>query len=397
MHSIIAPSSGRKVAVIGAGPAGLTAAFYLAKAGHKATIFEALPEPGGMMRVGIPEYRLPRNILKEEIITIQDHGVEIKLNQKVDSLDGLFKDGYQAVLIALGAHRGSKMRVPGEDITGVMDGAFFLREISLGRKVQLGKKVAVIGGGNSAVDSARVALRTGADEVTMLYRRTRAEMPAAVEEIQEALDEGIHIDFLVAPNKLSRTENGVSLECLRMRLGKPDASGRRQPEPVSGSEFSVVYDAVIASIGQTPEIPIGISVKLARGNTISVNEDTLETSIKGVFAAGDAVTGPASVIEAIAAGRKAASNIDKFLGGTGYVDEVLTPPDDRDGWIGQREGLAYQERHQGELMKPEMRVCGFQEARSALSEEDSAYEGRRCLRCDLRLKLPAVELPPDNH
>jgi NADPH-dependent glutamate synthase beta subunit-like oxidoreductase len=357
-----------------------------------------LPEAGGMMRVGIPEYRLPRAILRDEIKVIEEHGVQIMLNHRVESFDGLLKDGYDAVLLAIGAHQGSKMRVHGEDLPGVMDGAFFLREVNLGRKVPLGKKVAVIGGGNSAIDSARVALRAGASEVVMLYRRTRAEMPAANEEIEEALQEGIHIEFLVAPKEIKRVEYGISLECLRMRLGKPDPSGRRQPEPLPGSEFAEKYDAVIAAIGQSPEVPAGFGIKVGRGNTIAVsNDELLDTSKKGVFAAGDAVTGPASVIEAIAAGRKAATSIDIYLGGSGAIDEALAPADDRTGWIGPREGIAYAARVEGALMDPKERINGFPEVKAVMSEPEIICEANRCLRCDLRLKLPKVELPPMQH
>jgi NADPH-dependent glutamate synthase beta subunit-like oxidoreductase len=375
----------------------LTAAFYLVKAGHSVTVFESLPEAGGMMRFGIPEYRLPREILRDEVKIIQDHGVEIKFNHKVESIESLFKQGYQSVLLAIGAHRGSKMRVPGEESPGVMDGAYFLREINLGRKIQIGRKVAVIGGGNSAIDSARVALRAGASEVVILYRRTRSEMPAASEEIEEALQEGIRIEYLIAPNKVIRNDGGIRLECLRMRLGKPDASGRRQPEPVLGSEFTEDYDSIIAAIGQAPDVPVGFSIKLGRGNTISVIGNSLETNLKGVFAAGDAVTGPASVIEAIAAGRKAAIQMDQFLGGSGAIEETLAPVDDRSGWIGPRDNMAYEVRREGSLMKAEERVSGFCEAKAALSKHDAVCEAKRCLRCDLRLKLPMVNLPPVGH
>jgi formate dehydrogenase beta subunit len=387
-------STGRKVAVVGAGPAGLTAAYYLAKCGHSVTVFEALPEAGGMMRVGIPEYRLPRNVLADEVRVITDTGVELKTNTRVESVDELMSSGFEAVLLAVGAHRGTKMRVPGEELPGVMDGATFLREVNLGRKVNVGNKVAVIGGGNSAIDSARVALRVGAREVVMIYRRTRAEMPAAPEEIEDALHEGIRIEFLAAPNKIVQKDGRLSLECIRMRLGRPDASGRRSPEPIPGSEYSVAYDTIIASIGQSPDVPQGFGVKTGRGNVIAADEKTLETSRRGVFAAGDTVTGPASVIEAIAAGRLAAVSIDKYLGGKGVIEESLAPVEPVSRWLGKEDAFSEKKREEGALLAPAARVGSFIECKAALTDEQARREGSRCLRCDLRLTICPAPMPP---
>jgi len=386
-------STGRKVAVVGAGPAGLTAAYYLAKCGHSVTVFEALPEAGGMMRVGIPEYRLPRNVLADEVRVITDTGVELKTNTRVESVDELMSSGFEAVLLAVGAHRGTKMRVPGEELPGVMDGATFLREVNLGRKVNVRNKVAVIGGGNSAIDSARVALRVGAREVVMIYRRTRAEMPAAPEEIEDALHEGIRIEFLAAPNKIVQKDGRLSLECIRMRLGRPDASGRRSPEPIPGSEYSVAYDTIIASIGQSPDVPQGFGVKTGRGNVIAADEKTLETSRRGVFAAGDTVTGPASVIEAIAAGRLAAVSMDKYLGGKGVIEESLAPVEPVSRWLGKEDGFSEKKREEGALLAPAARVGSFVECKAALTDEQARREGSRCLRCDLRLTICPAPMP----
>jgi NADPH-dependent glutamate synthase beta subunit-like oxidoreductase len=387
------PPTGKKVAVVGAGPAGLTAAYYLVKAGHAVTVFEALPEAGGMMRVGIPEYRLPRTVLADEIKVITDAGVELKTNARIESIDTLMSQGFDSVIYAVGAHRGTKMRVPGEELPGVMDGATFLREVNLGKNIGVGKKVAVIGGGNSAMDSARVALRAGAKEVVMVYRRTRAEMPAAPEEVEEALEEGIRIDFLAAPNKITRTDGRLNLECTRMRLGRPDASGRRSPEPIPGSEFSVEYDTIIASIGQAPDVPQGFGIKTSRNN-ITVDEKTMETSRKGVYAAGDAVTGPASVIEAIAAGRQAAISVDKYLGGKGMIEESLAPVEPVNRWLGTAEGFSHQKREEGALMAPAERVGSYVECKAALTDPACRREGNRCLRCDLRLTLAPAPVPP---
>jgi NADH-quinone oxidoreductase subunit F len=235
LNSKVAPATGKRVAIVGSGPAGLTAAYYLAKQGHSVTVFEALPEPGGMMRVGIPDYRLPKDILRAEIKEIENIGVEIRTNTSVDSLDELFQDGYNAIFLAIGAHQGIKIGVKGEDSPKVMDCVSFLRDVSLGRGVKLGSRVAVIGGGNAAIDSARTALRLGAKEVTIVYRRTRGEMPASAEEIEGAISEGVKIEFLAAPSRVISRNGMVELECLRMRLGAVDASGRPAPEPIEGS------------------------------------------------------------------------------------------------------------------------------------------------------------------
>ncbi len=231
------PSTGKKVAVVGAGPAGLTAAYYLAKQGHEVTVFEALPEPGGMMRVGIPEYRLPRNVLGGEIEDIKSFGVEIKVNTKVDSLDSLFEQGYNAVFLGLGSHQGMSLGVEGDNLPGVIESAEFLRRVNLGEKISVGKEVGVVGGGNVAIDAARISLRLGAKNVKIIYRRTRAEMPANPEEVDAALEEGIEVTYLAAPSKVTREGHKLKLECIRMELGEPDASGRRRPVPIKGSEF----------------------------------------------------------------------------------------------------------------------------------------------------------------
>lgn len=393
-NSKVKESTGKKVAIVGAGPAGLTAAYYLAKNGHSVTVFEALPEPGGMMRVGIPEYRLPRDILADEIQIIKDVGVNIITNTRIESIESLFEQKYDAVLLSIGAHQGTKIGVEGEDLPGVMDGASFLRDINLGKKVKLGDKVAVVGGGNSAIDSARVALRSGAREVTIIYRRTRAEMPASAEEVEDASQEGIKINFLQNPSKITKNNNGLNVECIRMELGEPDASGRRRPVPIKGSEFTTYYDSVIAAIGQIPEIPTKFSVKVSRGNTVQVDSQTLQTSIRGVFAAGDAITGPASVIEAIAAGRQSAISIDKYLGGSGVIDEVLAPVEERSGWLGKDEEFADRRRQEPTLIPVVKRIDNFAEVKPALTPPEAKQEAGRCFRCDLRLKLTSVMQPP---
>jgi len=379
-----AKETGKRVAIIGSGPAGLTAAYYLAKMGHGVTIFESLAEAGGMMRVGIPSYRLPRKILDDEINMVKNLGVEIKTNAKVESLDKLFKDGYQAVLVATGAHQGMKLGVEGEDHPKVLECIDFLRDVNFGKQVQLGDRVAVIGGGNAAIDSARTALRLKAKEVTILYRRTRAEMPANASEIEEAIKEGVKIEFLAAPNKVLDKNGAVTLENIRMKLGAPDASGRPRPEPIEGSEFKVDLDSVIAAIGQRPEIPEQFKLEIGRGNVIVADLETMVTAKEHVFSAGDAVTGPASVVEAVRTGKQAAISIDKSLGGKGILPVEETKIKDltsRDTFI---------ERWARENKRVEMpsaaiedRLRGFNEVELGLTEEIAMSEGRRCWRCDL--------------
>jgi len=375
-----APATGKRVAIIGSGPAGLTAAYYLARLGHSVTVFEALPEPGGMMRVGIPDYRLPKDALRAEIKEIEDIGVEIRTNTRVNSIDSLFGEGYHAIFLAIGAHQGLKIGVEGEDVPRVIECVNFLRDVSLGKQVKLGDKVAVIGGGNAAIDTARTALRLGTKEVSIIYRRTQAEMPASREEVKEALEEGVKIHYLAAPSRIISQDSRVELESIRMELGAMDASGRRRPEPIKGSEFTMSFDTIIAAIGQRPEIPHQFSLATGRGNVIEVDSDTLATSREGVFAGGDVVTGPASVIEAIAAGRQATISIDKYLGGSGNIDEVLAPPE---GVFAPLEEAEEKRRPEMPTLAVEKRLGNFNQVEPGYGEEMAIEEAMRCLRCDL--------------
>ncbi|MDH5695765.1 MAG: NADH-quinone oxidoreductase subunit NuoF [Dehalococcoidia bacterium] len=380
LNSKVASATGKRVAIVGSGPAGLTAAYYLAKLGHSVTVFEASPEPGGMMRVGIPGYRLPEDILRAEIKEIESIGVDIKTNTRVDSLDELFKQGYDAIFLAIGAHQGIKIGVEGEDSPGVRECVSFLMDVSLGKELKLGDRVAVIGGGNAAIDSARTALRLGAKEVTIVYRRTRAEMPASAEEIDGAIAEGVKIDFLAAPSRIISRDGHLELECVRMELGAVDASGRRRPEPIEGSNFSMSFDAIIAAIGQRPEIPLQFNLPTSQANTIRVDPDTLASSREGIFAGGDAISGPASVIEAIAAGRQAAISIDKYLGGSGEIDETLAPPEEAVAPLGE---AGEEWRVEVPTLPVAERLKDFSQVELGLSEEIAIKEAKRCLRCDL--------------
>jgi len=270
----------------------------------------------------------------------------------------------------------------------------FLRNVSLGKKVNLGDKVAVVGGGNAAIDSARTALRLGTKEVTIVYRRTRVEMPASPEEVEAALEEGVNIIFLAAPLKISKKDARLELTCNRMELGEPDASGRRRPVPIKGSEFTVEFDSIIAAIGQAPDIPSQFDLKMSRWNTLEVGSDTLATSRQGVFAGGDVVTGPASVIKAIAAGRKAAISIDRYLGGSGVIDEVLTPERQYNLCVGKEEDFIGRVQAQMPCLAAKQRIKDFAEVELGFDREAAVEEAKRCFQCGVRLQIPSAPLPP---
>jgi NADPH-dependent glutamate synthase beta subunit-like oxidoreductase len=380
---------------VGSGPAGLTAAWFLCKAGHAVTVFEALPEAGGMMRSTIPRYRLPADILDKEIGDISNIGVMIEVNKKIGSIDELFDQGFDAIFLGLGAPSGMKMGIPGEDDPRVLDGISVLEAINFGRKIDLGKKVAVVGGGNVAIDVARSALRMGAETVTMLYRRGRSEMPAAPEEIEEALEEGVVIDFLTTPVKVLAEPDKLILESLRMELGEPDDSGRRRPVPIEGSEFAVEADSLVMAIGQSPDVSEGLNVSTNRRGRIEVDSETLVASRKGVFAGGDVVTGPDSIIAAIQAGRVAADSIDKYLGGVGRIDQRFVPEEDVEVSFGREEGFADRERVKIPVRSAKERIHDFSQAEESFNEEAAKKEASRCLRCQARLAISAAPLPPD--
>ena len=309
------------MAIIGGGPAGLTCAYFLTLKGYAPTIFEQAPELGGMLRYGIPEYRLPKEMLDREIKWITDLGVDVKTHVALGkdfTIESLKDDGFDAIFVAIGAQKAKTMGLEGEtEIPGVIGGADFLRQMQAEEKPKIFGRVVVVGGGNTAIDAARTSLRLGAEKVTILYRRTQKEMPANEMEIEAAIDEGVEMIFLSAPTGIVTKDSRLhALRCIRMELGEPDASGRRSPVPLEGSEYDLTCDFVISAIGQ--DIDLGTiaadgTLKTTRWNGIVTDKGTFETSIPGVFAGGDAMTGPAVAIDAIAHGRMAAIAIDQFI------------------------------------------------------------------------------------
>lgn len=376
-----------KVAIVGSGPAGMACAYYLRKLGYPVTIFEAHSELGGMLRTGIPQYRLPRNVLDTEVERLTQIGVEIRTNTRVVSLDLLFDLGYKAIFVTIGAHQGLRLGIEGEESPGVIDGATFLREVNLGLKPSLGKAVAVVGGGNVAIDAARTAARLGVRNVKIIYRRSQAEMPANAAEVELALGEGIEVMFLATPTKIKRENGKLVVTCIKMELGEPDTRGRRQPVPIRDSEFIDEFDTLITAIGQAPQTPTDFRVRIGRGSTIQVDPVTLTTNRAGVFAGGDAVTGPATVTEALAAGRLAASRIDDYLqhryplpsGGRPTLTSELLPK--------TVEMIRKISRLEPPILPPETRAKDFEPVELVYDWEAAVNEARRCLRCGVGAEI----------
>ncbi len=390
----IGSDTGKKVAIVGAGPAGLTAAWFLRLQGHQITVFEALPKPGGMLKAGIPDYRLPPELLEKEISDIEEINVKIKTNSPVSSVKSLFNDGFDAVFLAMGAPKGFSTGLPGEDDPRVLDGISTLKMINFKEKTDIKGAVAVVGGGNVAIDVARSSLRMNANSVTVLYRRTRAEMPAYEHEIEDAIDEGVEMKFLVNPVRIIPKKDKIHVECVKMELGEPDASGRRRPVPINGSEFVLELDRLIMAIGQQSDVPKDFGVELSNRGRVIADKDTLETSEKGVFAGGDLVSGPASVIEAIQMGRVAARSIDKFLGGSGEIEKELVEKDEVSSYLGREEGFADRKRTSIQKKAVKDRFPGFCQVEYCMTKDEAIKESERCLRCQLRIKIDQPPMPP---
>jgi heterodisulfide reductase subunit A len=382
------------IAVVGSGPAGLTAAYYLRRRGYKVTIYEALEQLGGMLRVGIPDYRLPPDLLDREIAYLLNTGIDVKTGQRLGrdfTLESLQAKGFDAVLLAIGAHLGMAAGIPGEgELHGVVNAVDWLREINLGARACPGRRVVVIGGGNVAVDAARVARRLGSESVAIVYRRTRQEMPAYAEEIEDALSEGVDIRFLTVPVRVIGTAGKVvGIECIRTELGPPDESGRRRPVPKHGSEFVIECDAVIPAIGQKIDLGWAADGEMLRTSprgAIAVDPHSLQTSLPKVFAAGDAVSGPATVIEAVAAGHTAVEAIDRFLRQkdlAAMAAEAAARPAPGQDWAEVPRGIPEQERVRSRQLDVAQRVGGFVEVDLNFSEEEARREAGRCLNCGI--------------
>ncbi|MGD9300674.1 MAG: FAD-dependent oxidoreductase, partial [Desulfobacterales bacterium] len=393
----LAPLTGKRIAVVGGGPAGLTCAFFLRRLGHEVTIFEAMPKMGGMLRYGIPEYRLPKQVLDWEIDGILELGVESHCNTKFGTdfdVESLKADGYEAIFLGIGAWQDSSLRVEGETLNGCYTGTNFLSRLADGEDIPMGKSAVIIGGGNTAIDCTRNLLRLGVEEVNLVYRRTRNEMPANPVEIEAAEEEGVKFTFLAAPVRVVGDENGntTHLEYLKMELGEPDASGRRRPVPIEGSETLMQTDMLITAIGQSPDVSFTVQLeqqlaglKTTRWNTIEVDEATLQSDIPYVFCAGDAQTGPSLVVDAIGGGRRAARSIHQYV----MDEEVKADPAELQKQLIDEtifeyvEGVVKSKRAPMPELPVAERIKSFVEADQVLGEEAALGESLRCLFCCL--------------
>ncbi len=393
-----APQTRKRIAVLGGGPAGLTCAYFLRRLGHQVNIFEAMPKLGGMLRYGIPEYRLPKAVLDWEIQSILDLGVDYHTNVKFGhdfDLSSLVASGFDAIFMGIGAWKDASLRVEGEDLKGCYTGIDFLSRLAGEEALPIGRTAAIIGGGNTAIDCTRNLIRLGAEKVYIVYRRTRGEMPANAVEIDAAEHEGVKFLFLAAPVKVRGDEDGnvTHLEYLKMELGEPDASGRRRPVPIEGSETLLETDMLITAIGQSPDVSFTersrkrlAELNTTRWNTIDVDPQTLQSNIPYLFAAGDAATGPSLVVEAIGGGRRAARSIHQYIMGQKVSAQTKELGKDliAETIFDQVDGVIKNARAPMPELPVEERICSFIEVDQVLTE-DSA-QGR---------KQPLLVLLPD--
>ncbi len=400
----VAPDTGKRIAVVGGGPAGLTCAYFLRRLGHSVTIFEAMPKLGGMLRYGIPEYRLPKQVLDWEIESILNLGVEVRAGVRFGTdiqLESLRADGYDAVFMGIGAWKDSRLAVPGEELQGCYTGIDFLARLASGEPLDIKPVAAVIGGGNTAIDCTRNLLRMGTRKVYLAYRRTRKEMPANEVEVEAAEHEGVELMFLVAPVRVIGDDRGnvTHLEVLRMELGEPDASGRRRPVPVKGSETLLPVDMVISAIGQAPDVSFAASAELktTRWSTIESDPATLQTNIPFLFVAGDVATGPSLVVEAIGGGRRAARSIHQFVTGRPVAAE---PNELRKNLLTETifdrvPGIVPRPRAKMVELPAVERIRSFDEVDQVLTEEAARRESDRCLYCCLTCYNPDAACPSE--
>ncbi len=390
----IPPPNGKRVAVVGSGPAGLTAAWQLARRGYGVKIFEAAPVAGGFLRLAIPGYRLPPEVVDQDISNVTAIGVEIATNSPVTDLEALRRDGYDAVLVATGTPLSTSLNVPGEKLEGVLPGLAFLRATKLGSGADLtGKRVVVVGGGNVAMDAARTAVRMGAAEMTVAYRRGRAEMPAHAAEVDDAELDGVKFDFLVAPVEVLGDASGAvkGLRCQRMALGRPDASGRRRPEPINGSEFTLPCDAVIVAIGMAPEgAAFGGQVAATDAGSIVADAHTLQTAVPHIFAAGDVTTGASDITRAVGQGRRAAHMIDRWLNGEaleGFDMDDMLPVVDKATVVARQKSYTRWSQATSEnglarsFSQAHPTAVGWAEIEAPLTEAEARGSAGDCLDC----------------
>lgn len=385
------PDTGKKVCVVGGGPAGMTAAYYLRKQGHDVTIKEALPAVGGMMCYGIPEYRLPRNIVEEEYSFIEETGIHTEVNTRVEAPAELLND-YDAVLMAIGTHKGVSLPLEGNELQGVLINTEFLRDASMHKETAMGKKVIVLGGGNVAFDCARTAKRLGAEEVHLACLEARDKMTASEEEILEAQEEGIKIYPARSFERITGNDTVTGVDLMKVLSFEFDANRRAVIKKEQGSEQHIAGDTVIFATGQRPDITEKAGLTLGRGNCIAVKERSLMTLTEGIFAAGDAVYGTKTVIQAIESGREAAIEIDRYLGGDGDISEVLAPIEKANGFIGNQKEFGYEKRAKAQIVASEKRQDNFNVIDYGICSEDICREAGRCLQCELRLQITPPRL-----
>ncbi len=385
--------TGKKVCVVGGGPAGLTAAYYLRKQGHDVTLKEALPTVGGMMAYGIPAYRLPRDIIAEEAKVIEDQGVKIEVNTKVEKPVELLNE-FDAVLMTIGGHKGVRLPMQGSNLDGVILNADFLRNSSMGKETGMGKRVVVLGGGNVAFDCARSAKRLGAEEIHLACLEARKVMTASDEEIEQAEEEGIFVHPAQTFERITGEDHVTGVDFMNVKSFTFDENRRAIIEKEEGSEHHIDADTVIFAVGQRPDITEDAGLTLGRANSIFVNdiENDKATSVEGIFAAGDAIYGTKSVIMAVESGREAASQIDKYLGGDGDISEELAPKQKKEPYIGQCPGFGYQTRKLTQVDSPEARSDNFRLFDHGICDADICAEAGRCLQCDLRLEISRPRL-----
>ncbi|MFX0210787.1 MAG: FAD-dependent oxidoreductase, partial [Candidatus Hodarchaeota archaeon] len=393
-------ATGSKVAIIGSGPAGLTTAYYLSRNGHSAVVFEEDSEIGGMLRQGIPEYRLPREIFNKDLKYIRDAGVEFRTNTTIgrDLTIVDLQQQYEAIFISIGAQQAKKLKIEGARLRGVLWGLEFLKDVTQRKKIQIENRVLVIGGGGVAMDVALTALRLGAKEVQIACLESREEMPAHEWEIQEVIDENIILHCSWGPRKIVGAKGQVEKVELVQCTDVFDEKGKFNPIFDEEILKTIETDMVIMAIGQNPDLSLlggETSVQISPSGLIKVNDRDLSSNVKGIFAGGEAIKGPLSVVEAIGMGRKAASSIDRYLGGSGNIDEALIELDTPNPWLGREEDFFDRSRVQMPCLSLTDRITSFNEIELGLNEKLAMEEAKRCLRCDLRLQISSVTLPPE--